>query len=121
MRARKPLEFHPDAEGEYLEVLAWHKEISQNTAISSEGAFRRAIEMILGSPQRWPIQSLRLQKVQTSADSHSSSCMRLLRPTLSFWQSPMATRRPAYWKAVYDNDRLESKANVAVSSANDVA
>jgi hypothetical protein len=40
--AGKPLEFHPEAEQEYLEALAWYRERSPTAAISFERSFDRA-------------------------------------------------------------------------------
>ncbi len=53
--AGKPLEFHPEAEQEYLEALAWYRERSPTAAISFERAFDRAIKTIRDAPHRWPL------------------------------------------------------------------
>ena len=53
--AGKPLEFHPEAEQEYLEALAWYRERSPTAAISFERAFDRAIRTIRDAPHRWPL------------------------------------------------------------------
>jgi len=44
--AGKPLEFHPEAEQEYLEALTWYQERSPTAAISFENSFDRAIRTI---------------------------------------------------------------------------
>jgi toxin ParE1/3/4 len=53
--AGKPLEFHLEAEQEYLSALAWYQKRSLTAAISFESAFDRAIETIREAPHRWPI------------------------------------------------------------------
>lgn len=50
----KPLEFHPEAEREYLAALAWYLERSPAAAIGFESAFDRAISKIREAPDRWP-------------------------------------------------------------------
>ncbi len=53
--ASKPLEFHLEAEQEYLSALAWYQERSPTGAINFENAFERAIRIIIEAPHRWPI------------------------------------------------------------------
>jgi len=53
--ANKPLEFHPEAEREYLAALAWYQERSPAAAISFESEFDRALRTIQDAPNRWPI------------------------------------------------------------------
>jgi plasmid stabilization system protein ParE len=51
----KPLEFHPEAEQEYLAALAWYLERSPAAATGFEGAFDRAIGKIREAPDRWSV------------------------------------------------------------------
>jgi plasmid stabilization system protein ParE len=53
--ASKPLEFHLEAEQDYLSALAWYQERSPTAAASFESAFDRAIKTISEAPHRWPI------------------------------------------------------------------
>jgi plasmid stabilization system protein ParE len=53
--ASKPLEFHREAEEEYLSALAWYQERSPTAAINFESAFDRAIKTISEAPHRWPV------------------------------------------------------------------
>jgi plasmid stabilization system protein ParE len=53
--ASKPLEFHLQAELEYLSALEWYQERSATAAINFESAFDRAIRTISKAPHRWPI------------------------------------------------------------------
>jgi plasmid stabilization system protein ParE len=53
--ASKLLEFHPQAEQEYLAALAWYQERSPTAAIRFESAFERAVRTIREAPHRWPI------------------------------------------------------------------
>jgi hypothetical protein len=50
--ASKPLEFHLEAEQEYLSALAWYPEPSPIAAINFENAFERAIRTIIEAPHR---------------------------------------------------------------------
>jgi len=56
--AGKPLEFHPEAEQEYLAALAWYQKRSPSAAIRFESAFEQAISKIRDNPHRWPIYLL---------------------------------------------------------------
>jgi plasmid stabilization system protein ParE len=53
--ASKPLEFHPQAEEDYLTALAWYRERSLTAASNFESAIHRAIRRIRQHPERWPI------------------------------------------------------------------
>jgi hypothetical protein len=53
--ASKPLEFHPEAEQEYLTALAWYRERSMVAAINFASEFERATARIREAPQRWPL------------------------------------------------------------------
>jgi len=53
--ASRPLEFHPEAEQEYLTALAWYRDRSLIAAANFESGFDRAIRRIRGAPERWPI------------------------------------------------------------------
>jgi plasmid stabilization system protein ParE len=53
--AGERLEFHPEADAEYLAALAWYRERSLAAAAGFESAFDRAITNIKGAPRRWPI------------------------------------------------------------------
>lgn len=52
--ASKPLEFHPEAEQEYLAALAWYRERSHVAAINFESTIGQAIAKIQRAPERWP-------------------------------------------------------------------
>lgn len=52
---RLPLEFHPEAEAEYLTSLTWYRERSLHAAISFEREFQLTIRKIEKFPQRWPL------------------------------------------------------------------
>jgi toxin ParE1/3/4 len=50
----RPLEFHPQAEMEYLAALAWYQQRSSTAALRFESALAQAISTIRDAPHRWP-------------------------------------------------------------------
>lgn len=58
----RPLEFHPEAEEEYLGALAWYRERSLPAGVKFEEAFRQAVQRIKDSPERWPVYFARFRK-----------------------------------------------------------
>jgi len=52
--ASKPLQFHPEAEEEYLTSLAWYRERSLSAATNFQRQFQQAVSRIQKTPQRWP-------------------------------------------------------------------
>jgi toxin ParE1/3/4 len=47
------VEFHPEAQTEYLEALSWYRERSLLAALRFEAEFTKAIEKIREAPDRW--------------------------------------------------------------------
>ena len=47
------LEFHPEAEQEYLSALRWYRERSVTAATNFEGAVAEAIAKVSETPERW--------------------------------------------------------------------
>jgi|ERR1700674_947569 len=112
----KPLEFHPEAEQEYLEALAWYRERSPTAAIGFENSFDRAIRTIKDAPHRWPLY-LAAAEDTLCTNFPSSLCSRPSLPRLSFWQSPTATVARAIGKIACDM----LKATVAMLPTDGVA
>ena len=50
---KKPIEFLPEAEAEYLWALAWYHERSHAAALRFEAEFHRAVETVRKNPERW--------------------------------------------------------------------
>ena len=50
---KKPIEFLPEAEAEYLSALSWYRERSLAAAANFEAEFKRAIESVGDNPERW--------------------------------------------------------------------
>jgi plasmid stabilization system protein ParE len=48
-----PVEFHPEAQAEYLAALSWYRERSPMAALRFEAEFTRSVEKIQKSPERW--------------------------------------------------------------------
>lgn len=55
MAASKPVEFHPEAEEEYLTSLNWYRERSPVAAANFESAVAGAVDRIKDAPERWPV------------------------------------------------------------------
>ena len=53
--ASRSLEFHPEAEREYLTARSWYGERSPIAGAKLEIAFERALSKISDSPERWPV------------------------------------------------------------------
>jgi len=93
----RPLEFHPEAEEEYLSTLAWYRERSLPAAVKFEGAFRRAIQTIKELPERWPVyftgfRKYTLRQFPFSIVYQSDSSRTLVLAVAH------GRRRPGYWK-----------------------
>jgi hypothetical protein len=86
----RPLEFHPEAEEEYLGALAWYRERSLPAGVKFEEAFRQAVQRIKDSPERaGPFTSLAFANTR-SASFLSSSCTKATLPVHICWRSRMA-------------------------------
>lgn len=51
--------FHPEAEAEYQEALAWYFDQSPELAERFEAAVQRALDDICRYPRRWPMKDSR--------------------------------------------------------------
>ncbi len=51
--ANKPLQFHPEAEDEYLTSLEWYRERSLSAATKFAREFQQALAKVEKNPQRW--------------------------------------------------------------------
>ncbi len=47
------VEFHPEAQAEYLAALSWYRERSPMSALRFEAEFTRSVEKIQQAPERW--------------------------------------------------------------------
>lgn len=95
--ASKPLEFHPQAEEEYLAALAWYGERSQAAAINFEGAVERAIEKIKQAPERWPIYVGKCRRY--TLHQFPFGVVYCVLPSLIILLAVAhGHRRPGYWK-----------------------
>ena len=50
---KKPVEFVPEAQAEYLSALAWYRERSPAAAVRFAAEFNRSVEIIRDAPERW--------------------------------------------------------------------
>lgn len=92
-----PLEFHPDADEEYLGALAWYRERSLPAAEKFSEAFDQAVEQIRRSPDRWPAYFKRCRRYTL----HRFPFIIVYQsgPSLTFVLAVAhASRRPRYWK-----------------------
>jgi len=95
--ASKPLRFHPQAEQEYLTVLAWYEERSPIAAINFENAFGQGIERIREAPQRWPTYIDDFRKYTLRQFPFSIVYRALLSEVIVFAVAH-GRRRPGYWR-----------------------
>lgn len=92
-----PLEFHPDADAEYLSALDWYGERSPQAADKFAEAFDHAIEHIQRSPDRWPLYFKRCRKY--TLHQFPFSIVYQSSPSLTFVVAVAhASRRPRYWR-----------------------
>jgi len=93
----KPLEFHTEAEQEYLEALAWYRERSPTAAISFENSFDRAIRTIKDAPHRWPLYLAGCRRYTLHQFPFSVVFATLTSHTVVLAVA-RGHRRPGYWK-----------------------
>jgi hypothetical protein len=92
-----PLEFHPDADEEYLSALAWYRERSLPAAENFAKAFDQAIEHIRQSPGRWPVYFKRCRRY--TLRRFPFTIVYQSSPALTFVVAVAhASRRPRYWR-----------------------
>lgn len=92
-----PLEFHPDADKEYLSALAWYLERSLPAAENFAKAFDQAIEHIRQSPGRWPVYFKRCRRY--TLHQFPFSIVYQSSPALTFVVAVAhGSRRPRYWR-----------------------
>ena len=96
--ASNPLEFHPEAEQEYLTTLGWYRERSINAASKFEAAFAQAIARIQEAPERWP-KSFRSCRKYTLHQFPFSIIYRVSSSRLLVLAVAHGHRRPRYWKS----------------------
>jgi toxin ParE1/3/4 len=91
-----PLEFHPDADAEYLSALAWYGERSLQAAEKFAQAFDQAIERIQQSPERWPMYFKRCRRY--TLHQFPFSIVYQSSPSRTFVVAVAhGSRRPRYW------------------------
>jgi plasmid stabilization system protein ParE len=95
--ASKPLQFHPQAEQEYLTALAWYRERSLIAAINFENAFGRALTRIMEAPKRWPIYIADFRKY-TLRQYPFSILYQDLPSQVVVFAVAHGRRRPGYWR-----------------------
>jgi toxin ParE1/3/4 len=95
--AEIPLEFHAEADEEYLSALAWYAERSLPAAEKFANAFDQAIEQIRQSPERWPVYFRRFRRYTLHhfpfSIVYQSSPSRIFIVAVAH-----SSRRPRYWK-----------------------
>ena len=92
-----PLEFHPEAEEEYLSALRWYRDRSLPAAVKFENAFQQAIEKINHSPERWPVYFARFRKYRLRQFPFSI-VYRCDSSRTFVLAVAHGRRRPGYWK-----------------------
>ena len=91
-----PLEFHPEAEAEYLTSLDWYRGRSLNAATNLEREFLQAINKIESAPQRWPRYVLTSQR-NVLHRFPFSIVYRAFPTRILVVAVAHAHRRPGYW------------------------
>lgn len=95
--ASKKVEFHEDAALEYEAAFGWYLERSILAASKFAEALNRAIDMIVGAPQRWPTGSNGTRRFLLQKFPFAIVYREL--PTVIQMVAIAHTRRkPGYWK-----------------------
>ena len=93
----KALRFHPEAEEEYLDSLAWYRDRSAIAAANFESAIGRAVEKIKQGPQRWPVYFNHFRKYVLRQFPFSVIYQEFSSEIVVFAVAH-GSRRPGYWK-----------------------
>ena len=91
------LEFHPEAEEEYLTALAWYRDRSPTAGTNFESAISQAIERIGEAPERWPIYFETYRKY-TLHQFPFGIVYRVLDSKILVLAVAHGHRRPGYWR-----------------------
>jgi plasmid stabilization system protein ParE len=95
--ANRPLEFHPEAEKEYLTALAWYRERSLVAARNFENAVGQAASRISENPDRWPEYFDHFKKY-TLRQFPFSLVYRTLPTHILVLAVAHGRRRPGFWR-----------------------
>ena len=96
--ASRPLEFHPEAEREYLSAMSWYRERSVTAATNFESAVSQAIARVKESPERWPWYASAFRKY-TLHQFPFSIVYQIFSTHILVLALAHGHRRPGYWKA----------------------
>jgi plasmid stabilization system protein ParE len=91
------LEFHPEAEQEYLSALRWYRERSLTAAANFEGAIAEAIAKVEETPERWLRYFGEFRKY-TIHQFPFSVVYQILSTHVLVLAIAHGHRRPGYWK-----------------------
>ena len=93
----KPVRFHPEAEQEYLETIAWYRQRSRTAAANFETAVSQAITRIGEAPQIWPIYFQKFRRYILRRFPFSVVYEEVLTEIVVFAVAH-SSRRPGYWR-----------------------
>ena len=95
--AAKLLDIHPSALAELKSAIGWYLEQNETAAHKFVAAVDRAIDLILASPQRWPIGELETRKLVLQRFPYAI-IYKEKRSVVTILAVAHGHRQPGYWK-----------------------
>lgn len=96
MESRR-VQFHPEAESEYVHALSWYSDRSRVAGARFEVAFQQALNKIAESPATWPIYLGELRRYNLRRFPYSIF-YRAERDQIFVLAVAHGRRKPSYWR-----------------------
>ena len=90
--------FHDEASFEYDAAFDWYLQRSEEAARNFDSEVNRAIQLIIESPQRWPMGPYGTRRFLLRRFPFLLICRERTSPEIQIVAVAHTSRRPGYWK-----------------------